>query len=895
MALAPGTYLGPYEILAALGAGGMGEVYRARDTTLGRDVAVKVLPAAFTQDAERLGRFEREARLLASLNHPNIGAIYGVEDVPATGSGPGAVRALVLELVEGEGLDDRIRPGAANRKAGAGLPVADALAIARQIAEALDAAHERGIVHRDLKPANIRITPDGVVKVLDFGLAKASIGADRAEDMANSPTAIGPTASGVVLGTAPYMSPEQARGKAMDKRTDIWAFGCVLYEMLTGRRAFSGETTSDTIAAILEREPEWHTLPTTTPPHIVRLLKRCLEKDPKQRLRDIGDARIELDATGVAPSVAPSAPTSWSRVAIPVLAVAVAGALAAAAWLRLRPPSDRPHVVQFTIAAPEETLLNPSAPVPSPDGTQIAFAARSTAGRRSLWIREMRSAGVREVAGTEEVLGIPFWSPDGRWLGFFAQGRLKKVNLSGGPALTICPINNNLGATWGPDNVIIVAPVNRGVLHKVSAAGGTPEPITELNAGRRENSHRSPFFLPDGRHFLFTARSDVRENNLIYVGSLDSKDLKPLIAAQSNVAYARGYLLFAREGTLMAQRFDPSALSLSGEAFAVVSSVRHNTPSSVAAFGVSLDGTVLAYQAGVRTPANLTWFDRAGQTVGTIGQENNFDDVRLSPDGKLAAVVIPDPDSGNRDIWLMDLRGGALTRFTTNPANDWHMAWSPDSRRLAFATDRNGRSSVYIKAIDGSDEELLIHLPDRGVFPKDWSQDGTVLTLSIDSPAGVSSLAAMKLVGDRTPFPVGSGSSERENEAMLTRDGRWVAFTSRQSGSDEVYVGPFPKGGRRRVSSASGLQPRWKADGSELYYITLDGAIMGVPVRGRDPIEPGTPVRLFQPCVRLGLTVGSYSYDATPDGSRFLAICDSPSSNPSAITVSVDWTASIKP
>jgi Tol biopolymer transport system component len=511
-----------------------------------------------------------------------------------------------------------------------------------------------------------------------------------------------------------------------------------------------------------------------------------------------------------------------------------------------------------------------------------------------LWTREVGSTAVHPVADTEDAQGSPFWSPDGRWLAFFSQGKLKKVSLFGGPALTICAMPSNLGGTWNRDNVIVFAPVNRTVLHKVSAAGGTPEPITTLNVDRKENSHRSPYFLPDGRHFLFTARSDVIQNNLIFVGSLDSKEIKPLLPAQSNVAYAEGFLLFAREGTLMAQRFDIDRLALSGEAVAVASRIGHNTPSSQAAFGVSSDGTVLAYQAGVRARGTLTWFDRNGKAIATAGAENNYTDVRLSPDEKIAAVVVPDPDSGNRDIWLMDLRNGTTTRFTSNPANDWQMAWSPDSQRLAFASDRNGRSSVYVKAVDGGDEQLLVRIPDRGVFPKDWSRDGSLLTLDIDTPGGISSLAAMRLAGDRTPFPVGPGSSERESELMLSPNGQWMAFSSRQSGNGEVYIARFPNGGRRQVSVGGGGVPRWKADGSELYYVSADGWIMAVPLRGKDPIQPESPVRLLRPCGGLAFNAGASPYDVAADGSRFLAICASPSSNPAAITVSVNWAAGLK-
>jgi serine/threonine protein kinase/Tol biopolymer transport system component len=889
-ALAIGARIGVYEVVALLGAGGMGEVYRARDAKLGRDVAIKVLPASFAADPDRLARLEREARLLASLSHPNIGAIYGVEE-------SGGATALVLELVEGETLRAHIA------RSPRGLPIAEAVWIARQIADALDAAHERGIVHRDLKPANIVLTPGGTVKVLDFGLAKGSDGpGGRDDSLTHSPTVIGPTAEGMLLGTAPYMSPEQARGKVVDKRADIWAFGCLLYEMLTGRRAFAGDTTTDALAKILEREPDWQALPAATPHAIRRLLERCLQKDPKRRLRDIADARSELDDDSIATPAPKAAPPRRRRTAALLAALAIlvgVGVLAGTLWRRA--PPVRPRPAQFTFAAPEgerlEMGFDSSRPIPSPDGSRIAFIATSASGTSALWIRSVDAVAAHRLAGTEDAVGPAFWSPDSRFLGFFAQGKLKRIDPSGGPALNIAPIAVNLGATWGADNVIVVAPVNRTVLHRVPASGGTPEPITTLNAERRENSHRWPHFLPDGRHFLFTARSDVKENNLVYVGTIDSKDVKALVAVQSNAVYVSpGYLIYARDATLMAQRFDVAALSLVGEAMPVAASVAHSTASSSAAFGASADGSVLAYRPAITRGSQVAWYDRSGSSGPPLGPERAYTEVRLAPNEKLATVVIADSDSGNRDIWLLELTSGSLTRLTTNPANDWQVAWTPDSRQIAFASDRNGPSSVYRKTIDAVDEELLLRLPGRGAFPKDWSADGRWLTLGIDSGTGLAGIWALSLAGDRTPFPLGR-SGVRENHPRLSHDGRLIAFESDESGATEIYVAPFGKTGRRRVSTGGGTQPRWRADGREVFFTTMTGEVMAAAVTGSEPLETAPAVRLFHGCggspAVAQATVGQTWFEVAGDGNRFLLACAAGSAT-SPIVVSVDWTASLK-
>ena len=880
--IGPGSRIGVYEVTARIGMGGMGVVYRAKDTSLGREVAIKVLPEAFVSHPERTARFKREATTLGALNHPNIASIYELQESDG-------VLALVLEFVEGPTLADRLAAG--------GLPIHQALPIARQIADALEAAHDRGVIHRDLKPANIVLTADGTAKVLDFGLAKvvSDSVAPSPSELTHSPTMLGPTADGVLLGTAPYMSPEQARGRPVDRRTDVWAFGCVLFEMLTGRRTFPGETSSDAIAAVLEREPDWTKLPPSSPPAVRRLLRRCLEKDPKRRLRDIGDARLELeDESAPAAAIAASSSTrsaAWTMAAA-VAATLVVSVAATAWWYSKQVPSVVQRPARFTLAAPEGTQIDAGAgaPVPSPDGTRIVFAARSSSEERSLWVRALDSAAAQPLAGTTNVGGPPFWSPDGQWVGFFADGRLKKVNAAGGPVLTIAPIRNNMGATWSRDNVVIVAPVNRTVLHRVPAGGGTPEPITSLSVERRENSHRWPHALPDGRHFLFTARSDVKENNMIYLGSLDSKEVTPLFSAQSPAVYAApGYILYAQEGTLMARPVDPATFKLAGEAFPVAENVSHNTPSSAASFSASADGSVLAYLTNVRRETTLTWFDRAGRSIGTIGPDREFTDVRISPDGKMAAVVVPDPDSGNRDIWLLDLASGTLSRFTSNPANDWQMAWSPDGKRIAFASDRNGRSTVWIKPVDGGEEELLLRVQDRGAFPKDFSRDGRFLALDIDTVGGVAGLWAMPLEGDRTPFSL-SDVTVRENNLTFMPGGPWVAFESAQSGDDEIYIAPFPKGGRRRVSSGGGTLPQWKADGKELYFVAANDDIMAATIRADQALDVGSPERVVHFCGD-GPGVQGRAYDVTPDGARFLMPCGRPGANAPAISVALGWIA----
>ena len=760
MTLQPGTRIGGYEIASLLGAGGMGEVYRARDMRLGRDVAIKIVSPRIASDADAVARFEREARALASLNHPNIAAIYDVIE-------HGQQTALVLELVEGDTLADRL--------AAKPLSITETLHVARQLTDALDTAHESGIVHRDLKPANIKITEAGQVKILDFGLAKAIASRqDRApSSIRSTPTITGHgTDEGLILGTAAYMSPEQARGKRIDKRTDIWAFGCVLFEMLTGRRAFDGETASDVIAAIIERTPDLTRLRKDTPASVRRVIARCLEKDPKRRARDIAEVRLALDDD--APAAKSSPAPRWSGIAIGAAIGAVA-VIGAAAWYGAGPRelhSTEPAGTEFVLPINGGTNPADSWAIASPDGQRLAFVARGNDREPMIWIRNLQSATPTALAGTEGVAGQVFWSPDGRHLGFRAGGRLKRVPVDGGPVQVICPLTVHLGATWGKDDVIVLASANRDGLYRVPAGGGTLEPVTKVDT-RAENSHRWPHFLPDGRHFIFTVRTDRGIDNALRLGSLDSPDTTVLVESQSNAVYADGYLLYVRDGALLAHPFDAETLTLHGSARAVAGPVLQNTSSAVATFSASADGRLLAYVAGPRPPSRLTWFDRAGKALSQVGAERIYLDVVLSHDEKRALYDTIDPDHGTRDVWVIEIANGATTRLTNHPATDWGASWSPDDREIVFASDRAGQSTIFRTASDGSGEAQLVYRGDTGVFAQAWLPDGRLLFFNDvigDAPRG---LMAVRIGGEAAPETVLTlQSATRMNGTVNSRDGR---------------------------------------------------------------------------------------------------------------------------
>jgi eukaryotic-like serine/threonine-protein kinase len=880
MTIATGTKVGSCEITGAIGAGGMGEVYRARDSKLGRDVAIKVLPEAFARDVERMARFQREAKVLASLNHPNIASIYGLED-------SGSTHALVMELVEGPTLADRIKQGP--------IPIDESLRIARQIADALEYAHERGIVHRDLKPANVKVTNDDAAKILDFGLAKAIEGDSSSMDMSNSPTLTRTaTMQGVLLGTAAYMSPEQAKAKPVDRRADIWAFGCVLYEMLTGKTAFSGETVSDTLASVIKEEPDWSQLPSATPVRVRVLLQRCLQKDPKQRLRDIGDARISLDEvlSGAPDSSLAGAPgisaPLWRRPLPWAVAACLAIALAAAlgwAYLRvLNAPARTADTMRFQVPSTPHLAIGGSFAL-SPDGRQLAFAATGSDGVSRLWIRSMDSLEARSLPGSVSPLLPPFfWSPDSRYIAFQAGQALKKIDVSGGAVETLCGLSGPaaVGGSWNRDGVIIFGQVD-GVIMRVSANGGSASPLTSLDPSRKETGHGYPSFLPDGQHFIYLRTSSKPENSGVYVGSLDAKpdqqDSRRLVASGWGPAYVpssdpgTGQLLFLRDGTLLAQPFDARRLGLSGEAVTVADQVGSFITTGF--FSASTNGVLVYRTGGSGRVAQLTWLDPQGKVLGTVGEPGADVGLALSPDGTRAAVSRIDSDQA---LWLIDFSRGTSTRFTFGPSSALFGTWSPDGSRIIFTSNRTGVDDLYQKLASGvKDEELLL----KSSQPKDptsWSRDGRFLLYQTPDPKTTKyGLWVLPLEGDKKPFPF--LQTEFDNyEGQFSPDGRWVAYASDESGRDEIYVGTFSPdataeasvaGGKWQISTDGGSQPRWRGDGKELYYLAPDGKLMAVEIAASSVFQAGVPKVLFQ-ALREAEFANETQWDVTPDGKRFL-------------------------
>jgi Tol biopolymer transport system component/tRNA A-37 threonylcarbamoyl transferase component Bud32 len=865
----------------------MGEVYKARDSKLGRDVAIKILPRLFVDDPARIARFEREARLLASLNHPHIGAIYGIEDAAG-------VQALVLEFVEGESLDDRLtalrskeRDGVSR---GTGLPIAEALAAALQIARAIEAAHERGIVHRDLKPGNILITPAGVVKVVDFGLAKAVDASGGADDGAAATLTLGATEAGLIVGTAAYMSPEQARGQAVDRRTDIWSFGCVLYEMLTSRRAFPGATLTDTLVAIIEHEPDWSALPPATPPALRRLLRRCLEKDPNRRLHDIADARIEIEEpvdAALASATAEAPGRHWTprqvSIAKSLVALAAAGGLGLAVYFYQRAPVEAPPT-RLSVFTPGTITPQLSATI-SPDGRQLAFVSTDANGKSMLWLRQLNALDAHALAGTENA-AHPFWSPDGRYLGFQAAGKIKTIEAIGGPVQILADGPIRSGATWSRDGRILFIP-RLGALGTVPAGGGSVSPVAVAGFW--------PYFLPDGRHFLYFVGAPADRRG-VWVGSTDSNVTKHLMTTDVKAAYAPpGYLLFVRGETLMAQPFDAQRLELTGEPSVVADGVWVAAPAGQASFSVSHSG-VLAYVNASLSDVQLTWLDRTGRQVAPIGPPERWAlTPQLSPDGK--HIAIARGPFGNRHIWVVDTVDGTASRVTFGSNSDDDPVWSRDGNRIAFASaTAEGGSRLHLKNVNGSGAEDVLFDSPGSVVVQDLSSDGQLLVYAARSTQGPSDLWILPLSGARQPSPF-LQTPFIKSQAQISPDGRWIAYTSNESGTDEVYVQRFPTpGNKHQASTNGGVQPRWRQDGRELFYLASDQRLMAVPVKLDSAFEAHAPVPLFrtrlipQGSQSLGLPT---AYDVSPDGQRFV-VAVAPEDLGPPITVVLNWVAALK-
>lgn len=859
--LTVGTRLGPYEVTVKIGEGGMGQVYRATDTTLGRQVAIKILPDALASDPERLARFEREAKTLASLNHPHIAAIHGFEK-------SGGLHALVMELVEGDDLSQRISRGA--------IALDEALPIAKQIAEALEAAHEQGIIHRDLKPANIKVRSDGTVKVLDFGLAKAveaggagQTGGAGRENLSMSPTMMSParlSGVGVILGTAAYMSPEQAKGRAVDKRCDVWAFGAVLFEMLTGTRAFAGEGISETLARVIERDPDWNRLPAQVSPALRTYLERCLQKDPRERIRDIGDVRLALAGAfeTTVPHTPASVPSAARRGRRAWIAVAVAAvvilALASPATLYFRRAAPVSDLTRLELATPPTS--DPVSMALSPDGRQIASVASGEGGPR-LWVRRFDQAAATALPGTEGA-AYPFWAPDGRAIGFFADGKLKRIDLSGGAPQALADAPSGRGGAWSADGVIVFTPNSSNGLLSIRDTGGPTVEVTKLQRG--ENSHRWPQFLPDGQHFLFLVALGRLETRGTYVGSLEGGTATRVVQDDTAAVFAPpDLLLVVRQGVLMALRFDPVRAAVSGDPVPVAQSVGADTTVERGAFTVSATG-VLAHRPGGSQRRQLVWMDRAGHPLGTVGSSDGSAPANpaLAPDGQRAALQRS--VQGNTDIWLMDARG-VLSRFTFDPSVEGNPVWSPDGRRLAFRSGRNGAYDLFEKAASGAADERPLLVTPGNKSPQDWSPDGRTLLYTVASAKTGSDLWALPLDGDKKPFPI-LQSAFNEMDAQFSPDGHWIAYESNQSGPTEIFVRAFPdRGGQWQVSTAGGTQPGWRADGKELFYVSGDGHMMAARMATAadgQALTPGAPVALFAVRLPTGTTVAGAPYVRRP-------------------------------
>jgi len=904
--LAPGTRVGSYEILSLLGSGGMGEVYRAKDTKLGRDVALKILPAQFASDPDRLARFQREAQLLASLNHPHIGAIHGFEETAT-------VKALVLELVDGATLADRIAQGA--------VPVDEALAIVGQIASALEAAHDRGVVHRDLKPANIKLTPDGGVKVLDFGLAKIlderspTLSGERGA-LSMSPTlSVHATYAGVILGTAAYMSPEQARGRPVDRRADIWAFGCVLFEMLAGARPFDGDDVAEMIGAVIHKEPSWDRLPATTPATVRLTLQRCLQKDPKLRIRDVGDAQLLLSGafeSSPASSVVSGAPASGARRGRSTImtAAAIAGAAvlaAAATWALMRSAPANPQPARFTIVPSFAQPYNIQGffrnIAISEDGTRIAYSA---GGDAQLMVRAIDQLDPVAFSGMVGV-GFPFFSPDSKWIAFFSgggAGELKKVSITGGPAITICRYTGTpRGATWGRDDTILFATndANTGLL-EVSAGGGEPKALTKPDIARGEQDHILPSMLPDSRHVLFTVTtSGGPDAAQIAVFDRQTNQTRTLVRGGTDAQYVdTGHLVYAAGGSLRAVRFDPSRLEVLGNPVPVVDQVMALS-TGAANFRIARAGT-LAYipggtAGGIGAARSLVWVTREGREEAVDAPPRAYGTLRLSPDEtQIAADIREQPPN----IWIWNVRRKTLTPLTFDRTASIGPVWTPDGRRIVFSSGRDGQPNLYWQASDGTGAAERLATSPHSQAPTSLSPDAKSLVVQDIDPRNGPDLMLLHLDGTRQVDRL-INTEFAELGGEISPDGRWITYHSNESGRSEVYVRPFPKAneGRWQISTAGGTRATWSKNGRELFYLApvANGvALMAVPVQTTPTFSAGQPAKLFTG-PWFALPAGR-TYDVSNDGKRFVMIKDANVAgervSPPTITIVLNWVEELK-
>jgi Tol biopolymer transport system component len=876
----PPETIAHYRISSKLGEGAMGEVYRATDSKLGREVAIKLIPEDFAKDAQRMSRFMREAQVLASLNHVNIASIYGVED-----------RALIMELVEGPTLAERIKQGAIREQ--------DALEFARQIADGLQAAHDKGIVHRDLKPANIKITPGGTIKLLDFGIAKADGPWTTAASVDEAPTlTVASTGTGMILGTAAYMAPEQARGRNVDRRADVWAFSVIVYEMLTGAQMFQGDTVTDILAAVVRQEPDL----SRVPPRIRMMLERCLEKDPKRRIRDVGDAMLLLD---VLPAIAVSRTGNWPLWALGTVAILLALGLGLVSYTHFRETRPAPEVVRFRLGLPDDvnfTQFGVSAI--SPDGRKVAFAAYGNDGTPRVWVRSLDSPSatpLMEATITQQSFGF-FWSPDSRFIVYPGQKTLHRINVGGGPPETLAEVGPVFGGSWSDDGTIITGTAN-GIM-KLPASGGALTPVTK--PANAMEPHFYPRFLPDSRHFLYMKGAPPGMRS-VFVGDLeaspDAQSTTPILSTDHGVTVAQAgpgappMVLFLRDSTLVAQEFDMRALALTGEPLTVADQVAGMLNNAIAHVSASRTGA-LVYRTVTGNNRQLTWFNRQGDLVSRQGERAPYGTMKVSPDGTRAVVVQNDPrQSGNSDLWIVDLVSGTSTRFTFDPGRDEQPVWSPDGHYIAWQAIRGDKPDIYRKPADGSGVDEPLSAPTAANNLTDWTQSGhLIFTMNGDIYAMPVNPDA---TGNRTPIPVVQ-SPAGELGAYVSPDGRWIAYISNETGRQEIFVQPFVAGGNKRtgkwmVSRGTRGMARWRSDSKELMFVGLEGDVVTVDVAQGVALQASAPKKLFQMPLDLLSTqqVGTLA-DATRDLQRLLFVMPVQESAQRELDFVLNWQAGLR-